>query len=366
VSERPRFAFVLPELPPLGGNQYAHHVPLLQEVARHAEVIAVVERPPAVEVPGVAVLCQHRRRPLGRALELAAILVRLRRRGYRYAYGSYSPYFGVVAGLLGRLIGVRTSYWHCRVDFFDRSIDRRWGIRDVLTSTLPLVLSLHLSRRVVTGTPGLADHYARTFRLPREKIAVVPNDIDLARWPRSGERDPATVLFLGRLTEHKGAHLLPEFWRELARLTPGAKLVIAGSGRLEATLARELADDIDAGRVTMVGAVSNDQASALMGAAAVYLLPSLSEGFPRVLLESMASGLPFVATDVGGVREVVSPAAQADLIAPGDADALAAAAARLLGDADLRERLAADGLEHVRRYDVARVAPELVDAVTRA
>lgn len=364
MSERPRLVFVVPELPPVSENQYAHHFSLLTRLAELATITAVVERGPAVQVPGVTVICQRRSNPVLRAAELAGLLIRLRRDGYRHAYGYYSPYYGVVGGLIARLIGIRTAYWHCRVDFFNAAISKPWRLRDLILHTIPLALSLHLCRRLVTGTDRLADGYARTFRIASDKIAVVPNDIDLARWPRRGARDSSTALFVGRLTEHKGAHLLPAFWRRLSESEPEARLVIAGSGQLESRLRTELASDIASGRVSMTGAISNAQASELMGASTVLLLPSLSEGFPRVVLEAMAAGIPLVATDVGGIAEVVPDGVSKNLVTPGSAVAMADAVARLLREPSLRSALADEGLAHVQRFDVSRVAPELLAAVT--
>ena len=357
-------AIVLPELSPDAATHYSHYVKLIRELAGLTRVALVVERAGmgdpaqlAALLPGVEVHVQRRTMPLLRALELVRLLGRLRRRGFRHAYGSYSPYFGVAGGLAGRILDVRTSYWHCRSDFFDRRISQRLTVRRALTNTLPTVLSLHLSRQVVTGTPGLADLYARTFRLRR--VRVVPNEIDPAAFaPPASPRAPGrTVLFVGRLTEHKGSRLLPE----IVRAVPDARFVIAGGGPDEEWLHTELGDDP---RVTLLGYVPNPRIPELMHDADVLLLPSLEEGFPRRLLEAMAAGLPFVASDVGGVSEVIPGAARSCVVPPGDAAAAAREVIALLDDAERLRSLRAAGLEHVRRYAVERVAPRFLEVVT--
>ena len=100
-----------------------------------------------------------------------------------------------------------------------------------------------------------------------------------------------------------------------------------------------------------------------MTAAHVLLLPSLTEGFPRVLLEAMACGLPFVAANVGGVPEVVGPLAQRYLFPPGDDSHAARHVIEVLQDVERRRDLAEEGRRQVERYHPAVVAPLFLEAV---
>ena len=89
-----------------------------------------------------------------------------------------------------------------------------------------------------------------------------------------------------------------------------------------------------------------------MAAFDIYCLPSLYEGMPVSLLEAMASGLPSVATTVGGVPEVATEGRDALLVPPGDPDVLADQLVRLLGDADLRASLGDAARETAEGFDV--------------
>ncbi len=237
-GETPRggLLLVLPELSPDSARHYAHYLALIREFATLTRVALVVERADAGDerrlaelLHGVAVRIQRERRPGRRAAELVRLIVVLNRRGYSRAYGSYSPYYGVAGAIAGRLCGTRISYWHCRSDFFDRRISRRLALARLATDTLPFIVSLHLAHRVITGTDGLADLYARTFWLPRRKVRVVPNDIDVDAFrPTDGadrSDDRPTALFVGRLSEHKGARLLP------ANRTPAPRRDPSSPGR---------------------------------------------------------------------------------------------------------------------------------------
>jgi glycosyltransferase involved in cell wall biosynthesis len=360
-----RFVVVLPELSAESATHYAHYVPLLKELGRLADTVVVVERGGAEPIEGTRIIAQRRAFFLTRACELAAILVRLRLRGYRAAYGSYSTYFGVIGGALGRLIGMRTGFWHCRSDFFNTTIRAPWGPRRLIRDTAPLLLSLHLSRVVVTGTDSLSRRYADTFRLSREKVRVVPNDIDLKQWSaaRNELDSPPTILFVHRLSEHTGARLLAPIFRGVTEHIPDVRMTIVGGGPEEDhvrwTLRKEIAD----GRVEMHGYLPNPAVRELMSEAHVLLMPSLAEGFPRVLLEAMAAGLPFVAADVGGVSEVVPKPLVASLVPAGDAVGFSTQLVRLLEDGVARRTAASLGRERVESYDVGHVAPQLLEAL---
>jgi glycosyltransferase involved in cell wall biosynthesis len=164
---------------------------------------------------------------------------------------------------------------------------------------------------------------------PRARVVVAPNAVDTRQFePPPAPRTPtdrARLLNVGDLAEKKGQRVLVE---ALAAL-PGATLEIVGEGPerepLE-RLARELGVD---DRVTLLGAQPPARVAELMRAADLFVLPSFHENLPVVLIEAQASGLPAVASSVGGVPELVDHAAGL-LVPPGDPDALAAAIRRAL------------------------------------
>jgi glycosyltransferase involved in cell wall biosynthesis len=155
------------------------------------------------------------------------------------------------------------------------------------------------------------------------------------------------LLCVGRLSHEKGhVDLIRAFpkMRELAG-GPPLRLVLVGEGPERARLeelcrALKLTD-----AVTLAG--QQDDINPYYGIAEVFLLPSLSEGCPNVLLEAMAAGVPVVATAVGGIPEIVTSEKNAILVKQHDGAALAAATARILRDPRLRERLVSSAREIV-------------------
>jgi glycosyltransferase involved in cell wall biosynthesis len=129
---------------------------------------------------------------------------------------------------------------------------------------------------------------------------------------------------------------------------PDATLLLVGDGPLRADVEAAATEAGVDGRVVLAG--ERPDARALVAAADVALLASSSEGLPLAALEALAAGTPVAATAVRGVRELLADGETALLVPPGDAEALAAAARRLLDDAELRHSLAARGLEEADRH----------------
>ena len=136
------------------------------------------------------------------------------------------------------------------------------------------------------------------------------------------------ALWVGRLVAVKGLETLLVAWARLG--LPGeSRLCLVGDGPLRAALEARAAGLGLGSRVSFVGTKAQKELVDWYRAANLTVLPSLSEGIPNVLLESLACGTPFVASDVGGVREIsVEP--ERDLVPPGDSGGLAAALERKL------------------------------------
>jgi glycosyltransferase involved in cell wall biosynthesis len=141
---------------------------------------------------------------------------------------------------------------------------------------------------------------------------------------------------------------------------PSARFVIAGGGPDEADVRASVARVGIADRVVFTGAVPHRQIRDLYHAADAFVMASYTEGFPRVLLEAMAMAVPFVASEVGGVPEIVSPTARTRLVSREDPAGMSARLVEILSNGGLAESLAKDGEEWVKRFDSPRVAAQLV------
>lgn len=211
--------------------------------------------------------------------------------------------------------------------------------------------------RYVAVAPDLGDYLVNAVGVARERVAVITNGVDTARFRPAVSRQPiasapheageglfvaGTVGRLDPMKDHVGlvravALLLD---REPA-LRRTLRLVIAGEGterpRIEAEIARHGLQEV----VWMAGERA-DVASLLQGLD-LFVLPSLAEGVSNTVLEAMASGLPVVATDVGANAMLVDAGTTGAIVPPGDGGALADAIARYVRDLSMARQQGAAG-----------------------
>lgn len=200
--------------------------------------------------------------------------------------------------------------------------------------------------RVFAGMPTVAVSESTRQDLARrgmdpDVIEVIPNGMDLtALVPGAGPRyDEPTVVYLGRLKRYKGVDLI---LRAVARLRAEgipARFLVGGRGDHEPAL-RALAEELQLGdAVRFLGFVSEEQKREMFQRAWIHALTSPKEGWGIANLEAAACGTATVASDAPGLRDSVVDGVTGLLVPHGDVAALTGALGRVLGDAELRDRL---------------------------
>jgi glycosyltransferase involved in cell wall biosynthesis len=207
--------------------------------------------------------------------------------------------------------------------------------------------------RATTVSDHLRQFLVETLHYPAARVQVIPNGMDLSVYekPATDRRaefgfsaDDRVIGAIGRLTEQKGMIHLVRALPALRETHPGARLLIVGDGSQRAELETEAARFGMGGRVTLTG--NRDDIPDLLRLMDVFALPSLWEGQPLVLIEAMAAGTPIVATDVGGVSEVLGSGKYGVLIPAADPVALSVALQRILDDPATSRRTAAEARAH--------------------
>jgi len=210
---------------------------------------------------------------------------------------------------------------------------------------------------VVVQTESIAEWFRKRLR-KRARVVVIPNPVAPVSDFEPGvcESQPY-ILAAGRLAHQKGFDLLIRAFAEAQTQTGQLRLVVAGEGP-EGQHLRDLAIQLGLGaRVSFPGRVR--ELSALMKAAMAFILPSRYEGFPNVLLEALAAGVPCVAADgPGAAREILADGAYGLLVPPEDLRALAQAINRITTDSELRRRYSQAGAAAIERYRLERVVVE--------
>jgi glycosyltransferase involved in cell wall biosynthesis len=213
-----------------------------------------------------------------------------------------------------------------------------------------------------------AEAVARRLRLegvPRKRIVVVPNGLDLASFAfGSLRRPPRRVAMVANLRPGKGHEALIDAAAIVLRRFSDARFEVIGDGTERERLVRMVSSRGLTNAITFAGHV--EDVPRQLAAADVFALPSESEAFPNAVLEAMAAGLPVVAAGVGGILEIVEHQRTGLLIPPRDPLALADAICRLFTSPAEARRLAASGRALVNaRYSFDRMVASVDRCYTR-
>jgi phosphatidylinositol alpha-mannosyltransferase len=196
------------------------------------------------------------------------------------------------------------------------------------------------------------------------ELEIVPNGLDVERFAHpetvpDGVPEGRRLLWVSRLDPQKGFRVLVQAFALLAREHRDLSLLVAGDGRDRHAIGALSAPD--RARVVMLGAVRHkDLPSWFYGAADAFVAPATGqESFGYILVEAMAAGVPVVASDIAGYREVVRSGIEGLLVPPGDPAALAEAVSRVLSDPVLAARLSEAGRMRAAAFGWDRVVPRI-------
>ena len=238
----------------------------------------------------------------------------------------------------------------------------RWYVRPVLRWTL----------RKAKGLTAITDdcrQHALRAGAPAEKIHLVMNGADLRRFsPNSKAEKPyghRMIFACRQLFPRKGIRFLIQAVAILKSRFPDIELVLAGDGFERPELERLAADLGIADATVFLGWVPNAELPRYYRAAAVSVIPSLEEGFGIPAAEAMGCELPVVASDAGGLPEVVEHGVTGLIVPKGDTHALAEAIGRLLDDDVLRRRMGQAGRDRALRLFDWEISAKSFDAVYR-
>jgi glycosyltransferase involved in cell wall biosynthesis len=299
----------------------------------HRSPIRVIEVPPLV-------------RELNPLLDLVALnrLYRLLGEGYDIVHTHTSK-----AGILGRAaararkvpIIVHTSHGHVFHSFF-----HPWKAR--LFVALERIAARWCDRLVMLTEGELRDHLAEKIA-PPEMFTVIPSGVDLSPFPRRASlpQDSTVVGTVLRLVAIKGVLDLLDAFALVHQALPSARLVIAGDGPLRAEVQAKV---VKLGLQDQVSLLGHVEPGSVLPTYDVFVMPSHNEGMGRAVVEAMATGLPIVATEVGGLPDLVENGLNGLLVPPREPRALAKAIEKLLREPQTAWRMGEASYERSREF----------------
>ena len=207
---------------------------------------------------------------------------------------------------------------------------------------------LRLATHVLVNSEAIAERLAESHAARAGRLSVIRNGVDLSRFAPSPGAVPRpegrVVGVLANLRPEKGLHQLVDAAALVIREAPGTLVSIWGEGPLRGELESKIRALALTEAVRLHG--STPEPEKALRQCDIFVLPSLSEACSNVVLEAMATGLPVVATRVGGTPALIDPERSGLLVSPGDPYALAHAILRLIRGPSLASQLGAEARAH--------------------
>jgi glycosyltransferase involved in cell wall biosynthesis len=256
-------------------------------------------------------------------------------------YGTYAP----------------TKYLKMLIKLYDRSFVRTIFER---------------AKKIIFVSTGIMNEYRRMFPHLIDNMIVIPNGINVNEYQslhfdandfkrRFNLDESKIVLTGGRIIESKGFQYLIKAMPSILKEEPNVKLIIAGPDRGYKKYLIQLIQRLKLEQhIIFTGMLSHEAFKKLLYVADIFVLPSLYEGLPVVLLEAMACGKVIVATDIPGVREILS-SEEAVLVKPGDVENLSNAIIMLLKDETFAKKIGQIAREKSLYYDWNNIAKLIVE-----
>ncbi len=215
---------------------------------------------------------------------------------------------------------------------------------------LMLTMAYRRARLIICQTEAVRRCFSQSVH---DRLRVIPNPI--SAWPQARKAAiPPRIVAVGRLTEQKGFDVLLDAFAQVAKTKTDWRLEIFGEGPQSGALQDQITRLGIADQVRLMG--NSSTPGGWVENASLFILSSRYEGFPNVLGEAMAAGLPVVSTDCDfGPPEMIEHGRSGLLVEPEDADALSGAMLKLMQDAALRERLGLQAAQAIAAFSPAQV-----------
>ncbi len=233
-------------------------------------------------------------------------------------------------------------------------------------------LLVEQSDGIICCSNYMLDHIQHVLGAVKTKVRVIPNGVESSRF--NGGRQPQLILagipedrkiilYVGRIVREKGIFTLLDALEKLRKQGKDVSLVFVGEGPLKEDLAKEVLRRKLNDRVTLAGFVDEKKLVSLYNSSDVFVLPSHYEPFGMVVLEAMASRIPVVVSDVGGLSEIVEDGVTGVKVPAYNPSALAEGILRVLEDRELSEQLKENAYRAVQeRYRWDMIAEKTIEA----
>jgi len=264
------------------------------------------------------------------------------------------------AGINAKKISKKPLIVHLHATEFDRT----GGHPDGRISHIEYV-GLKEADKIITNSEFTKQNIIKHYKIPANKIEVVHwgiDDVDVPRFDTPLKKDKI-VLFLGRVTLQKGPDYFIEVAKKVLQYEPETKFVIVGDGDMLPRIINRAAELGITDKVIFTGALTGDDVHKAFKTADLYVMPSVSEPFGLVALESLKNGTPILISKQSGVAEVLRHALKVDFW---DLDEMTNKIVSVLRHKALQEELTEKGMKEVQKFNLDEPARKIIHTYREA
>lgn len=375
-----KLIYVLNSYSSKSAQHFYHVINLLDQMGKSGvDVVLIIEKAdenPKIEAD-IKVVVQ-KEKGIKRALELYKILKKYINLGYSKTFVRISLNASVIAILAAMGKKSEVYFWQSGDNLtYDRQKKGSDKVKWYLMNYTKLWFTKTFGDHFVTGPETMVKYYIDELKVDHKKMLCLYNDIDVNRFKMGEEKnrkelreelnlplDAKIVLFIHRLTPVKRfSNFIPAIAETDKARENNIYYVVVGGGP-EAELVRNNVENSKyKDRIVLLGPKPNAEIQKYYAGADVFVNPSYSEGFPRVIIEAMSAGLPVVVTDVGGTKDILPDEQKKYLMDKDDVSGFRDKVLELICKQDECKKLSMINRKYVERFSTQNVAAQYISKI---
>ncbi len=363
-------------------QHFYHIINLLNTIADMGVYIVLIIEKCHGPIPkvhsNIKVVCQSRRNRLTRAVELISLLIKYIRLGYNRIFIRITINAAIISIIVGKVYGAHIYYWQSGKTY---EIDSNQKLlRNIIWKYTRNPKDTFVYRHIdyfVTGPESMISYYENVVKIKHDKMMLLYNDIDISRFHKATteeklaireelrlDRDEIVIIMVHRLSPVRKTGLyIPYVFDHLMTRNLKFHVLIIGDGPDRRHLENLVAASSFKDNVSFLGALPNREIHKYYMCADVFINPSYTEGFPRVVIEAMACGLPIVATDAGGTLDIVGLKQRRYIVDRTRVEDFTSCLEMLICNVNDMAELSDENIEYVQRYSTKSVANMYIEKI---
>ena len=367
-----KLIYVLNQYSKKEGSHFYHILNLLEEIAKNdVDIKLIIEKAidiPHFDIPNIEVIAQ-KKKGIMRVFELFNILKKLNKQGYKKTFVRISQNGAVPSILVSRIYGGEVYYWQSGTTH-ETEKNKAFNLKKFLKYELPFNIVKRYTTYFVTGPESMVQYYEDIVGVNKEKLVCLYNDIDISRFKIADknqqkilknelnvDESKKIILFVHRLSPvRKSLFYMPFILKDILSNRDDYICLVIGGGNEQKELKELIRQDRLENKIFVLGEKPNSEIQKFYQISNIFINPTYTEGFPRVLIEAMASGLPTVTTNAGGTVDILGELQSKFMVDTHDREGFAIKLKELIEDEVMQQKLSAENINQVKKFSTQNVA----------